>query len=255
MSTPATGTAMGGVSVGGWTVEFGLFEVGNNPSLTFVFFIGMAIFAVLGLRFAYYAHRNLVETDIESQVPIWRYLRLVGLGATLYGAAWVVDIVSSIRFTEKDGLLLAVVLLLAFAVRQIHVTATGTRDVHTLERVVRAVFVAVVFAYVLAVFALGHSDVTATLEGAGALAFLAYGVTYFHDQTSNARLQGTMLDSLLRQLLPVLTFAALAGIVFLTVPLGIDRLVVLHVQAVFLVMTATAFMTTTIKLQQNLAGL
>jgi hypothetical protein len=72
---------------------------------------------------------------------------------------------------------------------------------------------------------------------------------------SVGRLQGTMLDSLLRHLLPVLTFAALVSIVTLATVAGLDRAVVLHVQVVFIIMTATALMTATIKLRQNLASL
>ena len=64
-----------------------------------------------------------------------------------------------------------------------------------------------------------------------------------------------MLDSLLRHLFPVLTFASMASVVALAVPFGLDRAVVLHVQVVFLVMTATALMAATIRLRQNLASL
>ena len=64
-----------------------------------------------------------------------------------------------------------------------------------------------------------------------------------------------MLDSLLRHLLPVLAFAALVGIVNLAAAVGLDRIIVLHVQVVFVIMTATALMTATIKLRQNLASL
>jgi len=108
---------------------------------------------------------------------------------------------------------------------------------------------------VLAVAFAGHTAWSAALEGAGALGFVMYGIAYFHDQTAHSRLQGTMLDSLLRHLLPVLTFASLVSIVALAVPFGLERVVVLHVQVVFVIMTATGLMTATIKLRQNLAGL
>ena len=39
-------------------VEFGLYNVEGNPNLTFIFFIGLTILTVLGLRFAYYAYKN-----------------------------------------------------------------------------------------------------------------------------------------------------------------------------------------------------
>jgi hypothetical protein len=78
---------------------------------------------------------------------------------------------------------------------------------------------------------------------------------YYREQMAESRVQGTMLDSLLRHLLPVLTFAALVSVVALAIPAGLDRAIVLHVQVVFIIMTATALMTATIKLRQNLASL
>ena len=243
------------VTLLGRDIEFGLFEVAGDPNLTFIFFIGLMLLAVLGSRFAYYAHRNMSATEIGSQTPIWQSLRYIGLLAALYGLVGVLEISSSLQFDEKNGLLLGATLLLAFALRQIHSTATGGSEIHPLERVVRGLFVGIVVVYVLAVFSLGQSAVTAALEGAGALAFVTYGIAYFHDQTSNARLQGTMLDSLLRHLLPVLTFTSFVSIVALAIPFGLDRIIVLHIQVVFIIMTATALMTATIKLRQNLAGL
>jgi len=41
----------------------------------------------------------------------------------------------------------------------------------------------------------------------------------------------------------------------LAVLAGLDRVVVLHIQVVFVIMTATTLMTATIKLRQNLASL
>jgi hypothetical protein len=101
----------------------------------------------------------------------------------------------------------------------------------------------------------GPGRFTAALEGGSAVVFLGYGGYFFRQQSTSTRLQGTMLDSLLRHLMPVLTFAALVSIMSLAVAFGIDQLTVMHVQLVFLIMTATALMTATIKLRQNLASL
>lgn len=48
-------------------VEFGLHPVAGSPSLTLVFFPALVLLAVLGLRFAYYAARNRVETGLASE--------------------------------------------------------------------------------------------------------------------------------------------------------------------------------------------
>jgi len=56
-------------------IEFGLHQIEDNPNLTFITFLGVSLLAVLGLRFSYYAQRNLHRSDIESQAQIWRTLR------------------------------------------------------------------------------------------------------------------------------------------------------------------------------------
>jgi len=240
-------------------VEVGLDNVADNPNLTFIFFIGLTILTVLGLRFGFYAYRNREETAIGTWEPIWTHMLYIGALASVYGLAGLLEIVTSLKIGYKNAALLGMTLLIAFAIRQIHYTATsadgGTDRSHTVERLARASFVGVVFLDIVVVWILGQSALTATVEGLSALAFAAYGLAFYHDQTAESRLQGTMLDSLLRHLLPVLTFASLASIVSLAIPAGLDRVIVLHVQVVFIIMTATALMTGTIKLRQNLASL
>lgn len=240
-------------------VEVALDNVAGNPNLTFISFIGLTILAVLGLRFAFYAHRNRAETGIEAQVPIWTYLAYIGAFAALYGALGILEIVTTLDLPHKSAAMLGMTLLLAFAIREIHATATGADGgsgrAHPFERVARAAFVGLVFLDVGVVIAVGSSNLSAVVEGVSAVAFAAYGLAFFRNQTSQPRIQGTMLDSMLRHLLPVLAFAALVSAVSLAVPLGLDRAVVLHVQVVFIIMTATALMTGTIKLRQNLASL
>jgi hypothetical protein len=112
-----------------------------------------------------------------------------------------------------------------------------------------------VILFAIAVSLTGQSEGTAAFEGITALAFVGYGFALFRVQTTNTRLKGTMLDSLMRHLLPVLAFAASVSIVALGIPAGLSRTVILHVQVVFIIMTATSLMTATIKLRQNLASL
>lgn len=239
-------------------VEVGLENVAGNPNLTFIFFIGLTMLTVLGLRFGYYAYRNRAETEISSQAPIWNHLVYIGALSALFGIAGIVEIVTSLQLPYKSAAMLAATLMLAFAIRQIHYTATsadgGAEKTHPFERLARASFVASVLLVAVLLFQFGPSPLTAAVEGVAALAFLGYGVVFYHDQISNSRLQGTMLDSLLRHLLPVLTFAALTGVVSLA-ELTLPRIVVLHVEVVFIIMTATSLMTGTIKLRQNLASL
>lgn len=239
-------------------VEFGLFPVAEGAEgLTLILFVALSLLATLGLRFAYYAHRNMARTEIAVQRTLWVLLRYVGALAALFGLTGVLEIVSSLTVDGKNGLLLAMALVLALALRQIHRTATGEAELlsESLDRGIRLAFVAAVLLYVGLVAVTGPTTMTATLEGLCALGFVLYGGAYFRTQAASSRLQGTMLDSLLRHLLPVLAFAALVGVVAFAVPLGVAPVVVLHVQTVLIVMTATSLMTATIKLRQNLATL
>lgn len=247
---------MGDVNIGITDVEFGVHLVEDDPGLTLVLFIAFSLLLILGPRFSYYAHRNLAATDIDSQRAIWRDVRSVGLFASAYGAVGILEIISSLTVAPRNALLLATALGVAFAIRQIQAVtnADETPPRPALERLLRMGFVALVFVYV-AVAAAGGTRLGASIEAGSALAFFLYGLVFFEAGTAKARLQGTLLDSLLRHLLPVLAFSSLVGVVAVATAFGLDPAIVWHVQVVFIVMTGTALMTATIKLRQNLAGL
>lgn len=237
------------------SVAFGLSEVAGSASLTLVFFPAVVLLSVLGLRFGYYARLNRTHTGLGAGTAIWNHLVYVGLLAAAYGGVVILEIVSTIRVPGKSGFVLALVLVLAFAIREIHrATGEGT-DPSGPERMGRGIFVALVFVYMIGAIAGGPPRLLAGLEGIAAFAFLVYGATFYGESTASARLQGTVIDSLVRHLLPVLVFASLVNVTNLAFALGVDRQVVPHIQVVFVIMTATALMTATIKLRQNLAGL
>ena len=230
---------------------------GTDATLTFVLFLGMALLATLGIRFSYYAVQNSRRTRIDAQSRIWQRLQYIGAFGAGYAGLWLVEIVTGIGLRGKNALWLAMTLALVLSLRQISTTAGRALDdsMVALDRLVRLGFLAVVAVYLVAAVVLGENGLTAVIEGLAGVGFLAYGVYFFRRQVASTRLQGTMLDSLVRHLLPVLTFASVFSIAGLAVAGGIDRTVVLHVQLVFLIMTATTMMTATIKLRQNLAGL
>lgn len=242
---------------GALLVQFGVFLVEGDATLTFITFLGVSLLAALGLRFSYYANRNMRQSRIESQQRIWGYLQFIGALGAVYALVWVLEIVSSVRITPKNGLWLAMIFFLVLSLRQISVTAAGgvDSDATQIDQGIRLVLIAGIVLYSALTLVGGESTLSALIQALTGIGFLGYGVFYFQRQTSSTRLQGTMLDSLVRHLLPVLTFGALVSIVALAIPLGMNRTIVLHVQLVFLIMTATALMTATIKLRQNLAGL
>jgi hypothetical protein len=247
---------MAEVSVGSTKIEFGLHLVEGDPGLTLILFIAFSLLLILGPRFGYYAHRNMTVTDIDTQRGIWRSLRQIGLFTTAYGVVGLVEILSSVTVAAMNVFLLATVFAVAFTIRRIHVTASPGSDLTARgsERLLWLGFVALVVIYFTAVTA-GTARLAAGIEGTTALSALLYGVFFFEAQTANARLQGTLLDSLLRHLLPILVFSGLVGVLALATAIGVEPVVVWHVQVVFIIMTGAALMAGTIKLRQNLAGL
>ncbi|QPV62131.1 hypothetical protein I7X12_15470 [Halosimplex litoreum] len=240
-------------------VELGLYLVADNPNLTFIVFIGLVLLTVIAARFGAYAYLNMRATGVDAQRVLWEYLLYVGAVAALYGVVGILEIVSSIRTPYKTGLVLAVVLLLALSVREIYFNAalstTGADGAFPGRRFIEVAFVAVVAAVVFGIARFGLRRPLLALQGVGALAFAGYGFWFGRKQTAAAMVQGTMIDSLLRHLLPVLAFATLVPAVDIATVAGLDRVVVQHVQIVFVIMTATALMTATIKLRQNLVSL
>jgi hypothetical protein len=241
-------------------VEFGLHLLADNPNLTFVAFIAVALLAVVGVRFAYYALANRRAAGMAGQRVLWEYLVAVGAVAALYGFVGILEIVSSLRATFKQGLMLALVLLLALAIREIYYNAALSTDAESRSefagrRAIELAFVGVIATVIFGIGVVGIHDGLLALQGLGGLAVAGYGFWFGRQQTAAAMLQGTMIDSLLRHLLPVLAFATLVPAVDLATVAGLDRVVVMHIQVVFVIMTATALMTATIKLRQSLVSL
>lgn len=241
--------------VGG--VDLGLRLIANNPNLTFIFFIALVLLGVLGVRFSYYAHLNDRETDLVSQAELWRLLVAVGLTAALYAFLGIVAIVSSVATPFRQAVLLAHVLVLALALEALYraaIPATeAAADSENVRRIALLGTGAVVVVFVGSFFVAATAAITA-VEGLAALVLAATGAAAGRRGARASRVQGTVVDTLLRHLLPVLVFASLIPISELAVLATLDRAIVRHIQVVFIIMTATALMTATIKLRQNLAG-
>ncbi|MDG5775016.1 hypothetical protein VB773_16215 [Haloarculaceae archaeon H-GB2-1] len=244
--------------------EFGLRLVAGNPNLTFIFFMGLSLLTVISSRFGFYAYRNMQSSDLPAQRAIWEYLVFVGGFATLYGVLGLLEIVSSFVAPQIQALMVGFVLVLTLSFRQIHhtVSMTGTEVTDGREtglvpgrKAVEGGFVLVVLVLLVGMTVAGQHPLLVALEGVTTIAVAAYGLRFGTYQTSQARVKGTMIDTLLRHLLPVLVFGALIPIIDLATLGGLDRAVVLHVRVVFVIVTATALMTATIKLKQNLASL
>ena len=238
-------------------VAVGLPYAPNNPNLTFIFFIALALLAVLGVRFSYYAYRNRQTSEPGTGEGLWELLVLAGLGAVGFALLGLVELLTVFALPFKMGLLLAAVFVLAVALRVLYrsvVPATAGDGADSERGLMRAAVVGVGVVFVGLVL-VGRHPLLLGVMGLSALGFALSGGRYGRRGAAEARVQGTVVDTLLRHLLPVVLFAALVPALDLAVLVGLDRIVVLHIQVVFVIMTATTLMTATIKLRQNLASL
>jgi hypothetical protein len=239
------------------SIAVGLPFAPDNPNLTFIFFIALTLLSVLGVRFSYYAYRNRRTSELVTHHRLWDYLALAGLLSVGFALLGLVELLTVYALPFKMALLLAEVFVLAVALRVLYrsvvpATADGTADT---ERRLTWAAVAGLVAVFTGLALVGRHPVLVTVVGLSALAFALAGFSYGRRGAAAARVQGTVVDTLLRHLLPVVLFAALVPALDLAVLVGLDRIVVLHVQVVFVIMTATTLMTATIKLRQNLASL
>lgn len=239
------------------SIAVGLPYAANNPNLTFIFFIALTLLAVLGVRFSYYAYRNRQMSELGTGDRLWDLLALAGLFAVGFALLGLVELLTVYVLPFKMALLLASVFVLSVALRVLYrsvvpVTTASEGDSERELTGAAIVGVGVVFAGLALV---GRHPLLLGLMGLSALGFALAGGRYGRRGAAEARVQGTVVDTLLRHLLPVLLFAALVPALDLAVLVGLDRIVVLHIQVVFVIMTATTLMTATIKLRQNLASL
>jgi hypothetical protein len=238
-------------------IEFGLFLVGDNPNLTFILFIAFSLLGALGMRFGYYAHRNDQAAEMEMQGAMWRTMTIIGAVAFVYSLLGIIEIASSLRTPYRRGLWLAAAYLLALVIQVLsRDTVSSASDGDGTTAPGRVFWLSGIAAVVLVsagTFLDPRNELLLMIEGTSALAFAGVGFFVGRQGISATRVQGTVVDTLLRHLLPVLLFTALVPIAELAVVAGLAQIIILHIQVIFIIMTATALMTATIKLRQNVA--
>lgn len=219
--------------------------------------IGAAMLFVLSARLAYLAVRTR-QRVARPQAALWEYFGFAGVVGVCYGGlslaeAWV----GQLPFL--DGLLLAFALLFALAMREGFFNATlSNAEVDRLgdyrrRRSLELGLVAAVFVVGLVPLATRARSV-AMLAAVAAVAVVAYGLYFQLRRAATAATRGTLIDTLLRQTVPVLVFAG-GALVAPALALGpLTDEVALAVGAVFVVVTAASLMTVTIKLSQHLAS-
>lgn len=220
--------------------------------------IGATMFAVLSLRLAYLAIRTR-ERVARPQAALWEYFAFAGVVGVLYSGLTLVQLWAGIPLRFLDGLLLAFALLFALAVREGYFNATlsnAERDRLGEYRARRSLEVGLVgIVVVVAVGPLVRPEPAfALLTAAAAVVVVGYGAYFQVRRTSEPATRGTLIDTLLRQSVPVLVFAggALVAPALELGPLRTD--VAAAVAAVFVVVTAASLMTVTIKLRQHISS-
>jgi len=236
-------------------ISVGLPFAPNNPNLTFIFFIALTLLTVLSLRFSYYAYRNRQESELVDEHRLWEYLVVVGLFAVGFAVLGLVEILTTYILPFKGALLLGHVFVLAVTMRVLYRSIAPAAASTRYERPLTQAAILAVATVLLGTALVGRHPALLALMGASALAFATAGFSFGRRGAVETRVQGTVIDTLLRHLLPVLLFAAMVPALDLAELVGLDRVVILHIQVVFVIMTATALMTATIKLRQNLATL
>lgn len=233
--------------------------VTGDEGTVVVALIGAAMLAVLSVRLAYLAGWTRRRVG-RSQAALWEYFTFAGVVGVIYGGLALARLAAEAAFPFLDGLLLAFALLFALAIREAYFNATlSNAEVDRLgqfrlRRGLEFGFVGVVL--LVAIGPLVRSSAAFTLAAAaGGAAVVCYGL-YFHAlRSATPATRGTLIDTLVRQSVPVLVFAGGAVIAPALTLVDVDAVVAETVAYVFVVVTAASLMTVTIKLSQHLSSL
>ncbi|GAB3683011.1 hypothetical protein GCM10028857_09810 [Salinarchaeum chitinilyticum] len=220
--------------------------------------VGATLLGLLSLRLTYLA--VVTRTRVaRPQAALWEYFGIAGVVGALYAAFVLLGLWIDARLPFVDGLLLAFVLCFALAMREAYFNAALANSEldrlgeYRVRRTLEMAFVAVVL--VVAVGPrLGAAELFAVPTAAGAVAIVGYGLYFQLRRSRRPATRGTLIDTLLRQTVPVIVFAG-GALVAPVLALGTaSPTVASAVAGVFVVVTATSLLTVTIKLHQHLSS-
>lgn len=233
-----------------------------------VWVVGYAMFVTLGgwLTLLGYRIRSRV---LRPEQTLWGYFALAGFSSVLLGVlgiAWLVAGFDPTLYGAAVAVHLGFVVLCALIMREAYYNerlSNSEYDRIGQFRLRRSLE----FGFVLAVLVVGIGPLAAragatgpvdhsgfhTFAGVVALVVVAYG-SYFHrKRTGEAGSRGTVIDTLLRHLFPVLTFAG-GGLLTTLLPfVSIDPVIADALTGVLLVMAATSLVPLLVKFRQHLS--
>jgi hypothetical protein len=239
----------------------------HTQDTAIVWLIGYSLFVTLGGWITVLAFR-LRSHVLQPETVLWQYFAFIGttgLITGILGLAWVLDGGSSPLLAGViDAVFLAFTLLCALAIREgyFNTVLSNTERDRLFSYPVRRAFE---LGAILTVIVVGFgaivtqnstmsavSEFNTALTVVSAAGIVCYGLYFHWKRTQLFVTRGTVVDTLLRQLVPVLAFA---GGVLLTPLLAIigEESTGSTVGAALLIMTATALISVTIKQRQHLS--
>lgn len=229
--------------------------VAATDPIGIVFLIGYVLLIALGARVTSLA-RGLRRGSPRSQSILWDYLTFAGVIALLTGAVGVVDVVV-IELGVIAALWLAIQLIVALAMREGYFNARrGDAETDRRDRLSGRGLLELLFVALIVVVAFGLLFEVGTwvlvLAAVTAVAIAGYGLYYQLRRTREATTRGTLIDTLLRHLSPVLVFAGGPVVALALGILPITEHVAVAVAATFVVLTAGLLIPVTVKLHQHL---
>lgn len=217
--------------------------------------VGASLLVVLGLRVSYLAARTRASVT-SAQAALWEYYGFAGVLGALYGGFALAGLSTGRSLPFLPGLVLAFALCFALAMREAYYNATlSNAEVdrlgeHRLRHALEAGFVGVVLVATGGPV-LRSSTSFLLLVALAAVAVVSYGLYFQHRRTTVVATRGTFVDSLVRHSVPVLVFAG-GAIVAPSLALGsTTEPIAAALTGVFVLVTASALLPLTIKLQQH----
>lgn len=220
--------------------------------------VGAALLGVLSLRLTVLAIRTRTSVA-RPQAALWEYFGFAGAIGVLYGAFALLELWTDVRLAFLNGILLAFALCFALAMREAYFNATLANaeldrlGEYRVRRGLEMGFVAIVLVVAVGPLLRRSAAFTALTASAG-VGIVCYGLYFQLRRSRTPATRGTLIDTLLRQTVPVLVFAG-GALVAPALALGVASTTVTSaVAGVFVVVTAASLLTVTIKLSQHLSS-
>lgn len=218
--------------------------------------VGYALLVVTGVRVGMLALRSR-RRSARPQAALWSYFAIVGATAVSAGVIGAIETVVNQPPGVTPSLMLAVALAIALTMREAYYNTVLSGDSRErlgefrLRHGYELVCIGVIFVGSIATL-YTETAVLALVTGVTALSVIGYGMYFQQRRTGQSATRGTFIDGLLRHALPGLVFGGGVAVTPLLGELPEGQLILTTVESVFVILTAGALLTVSIKLNQHL---